>query len=311
MRSAAARARLTAALSALTLAVLGVFLLGAGADTGRPQTIVRPREMVDVPAGSFEMGSTLPDVIDAARLCSVEYTRVSARPTCNRAAFEVELPRRRVLLRAFAVDRVEVTNAEYRACARAGRCDPAALANADPRLTAPEAPVAGVTWDEAVAFCRFRGKRLPTEAEWEKAARGSDGRTWPWGSQWQPAWLNHGRISPEIASRFIDPDLHRDADGSDGARLSAAVGSYPAGRSPYGALDLAGNVAEWTADVFLTEPPQAHSVVQPRGPADGPLRTVRGGSFLDPAYRTRAAVRSGAEPRLRANERGFRCAQDR
>jgi formylglycine-generating enzyme required for sulfatase activity len=293
------------------MAGAAVLLAGFDVETGRLQPVGRRGGMAVVPAGFFAMGSDPVELVAAIRLCRSQYgaARV-AFDACSRSFLEAELPRRRVFLRAFAMDRLEVTNADFRACVRAGACDAAALVDADPRLTAPRAPVAGVTWDEARAFCRWRGGRLPTEAEWEKAARGPAGRVWPWGATWQPRRLNHGRIGALLTQRSLDPDLHRDADGADGYRLTAPVGSFPAGASPYGVLDLAGNVAEWTADVFVTEPPQARSQAQPRGPAAGSLRTVRGGSYLDPAHRTRAAARTAAEPHRRANDRGFRCVKD-
>jgi sulfatase modifying factor 1 len=297
--------------AALALAGAALLLAGFDVETGR-LTSVRPGGMALVPAGVFVMGSDPVDLVAAVRLCRRDYH--GARLTldaCGRSFFETELPRRRVFLRAFAIDRLEVTNAEYRACVRAGGCDPAALVDADRRFTAPRAPVVGVTWDEARAYCRWRRGRLPTEAEWEKAARGPGGRTWPWGAIWAPRRLNHGRVNPLLSLRSLDPELHRDVDSRDGYRLTAPVGSFAAGASPYGVLDLAGNVAEWTADVFAPRPPQSRSRAQPRGPAVGALRTVKGGSFLDPAHRTRAAWRTAAEPHQRANDRGFRCVQDR
>jgi formylglycine-generating enzyme required for sulfatase activity len=284
-------------------------LFGLGADTGRTATVRRAAGMAAVPAGTFIMGSSPEDVAAAARLCAAEY---GARGPggCNRSYFDPELPKRRVFLRTFAIDRLEVSVADYRACAQANACDPAPLAVADPRLRADGAPQTGVTWGEAVAYCRWRSARLPTEAEWEKAARGGDGRTWPWGAAWDPRRLNHGRVAPELAVRFLDPELHRDADVGDGFRLTSPGGSFPAGASPYGVLDLAGNAAEWTADVFALDPPQARAASSPRGPALGPLRTVRGGSYLDPSFRTRAAWRGAGEPHGRSAERGFRCARD-
>jgi formylglycine-generating enzyme required for sulfatase activity len=299
------------ALAALLALAAGALLGPAlAADTGGAAAVRRPAGMALVPAGTFTMGSSHEDVTAAIRRCLAEYGPNRGAAGCSRSFFDPELPKRRVFLRAFALDRLEVTVADYRACVRVRRCDAGALVAQDPRLRAADAPMTGVTWDEAAAYCAAQGKRLPTEAEWEKAARGPDGRIWPWGTTWDPARANHGRISAALALRHLDPDFHRDADGTDGFRLAAPVGSFPRGASPYGALDLAGNVAEWTADVFALDPPQARSAAQPRGPAQGPLRAVRGGSYLDPAFRLRAAWRGAAEPGQRSSERGFRCAKD-
>ncbi|HVV51450.1 MAG TPA: formylglycine-generating enzyme family protein, partial [Polyangia bacterium] len=138
-----------------------------------------------------------------------------------------ERPARKVTLRAFAIDRTEVTRGDYAACVDAGRCKspPGADPAADAKL-----PVTGVDWNDAQAYCKFAGGRLPTEAEWEKAARGTDGRQYPWGNDLDCARANWGNFEGEGPCAGKNPGH------------PVAVGQYPTGASPYGALDMGGNV---------------------------------------------------------------------
>ena len=187
-------------------------------------------------------------------------TFVMGRP--DRRASNVERPLHPVTLtHPFCIDRTEVTVAAYALCVDAGAC--AAPARGDARCNDRDRldhPVNCIGWVDAERFCRFAGKRLPTEAEWEWAARGPDGRAYPWGDE--------------------RPDRGRACYLTGGTDL---VGSYPAGASPYGLLDMAGNVAEWVADWLA--PYAAPAVVDPRGstgaPSSSPGRVVRGGSFAD------------------------------
>ncbi|HEY7954849.1 MAG TPA: SUMF1/EgtB/PvdO family nonheme iron enzyme [Polyangia bacterium] len=271
--------------------------------TGGALVVERPLEArIRIPAGKFKMGASDEAARAALGLCREELGR-QAMQDCD---FSNEGPEREVYLSAYAIDRVEVTVADYRACARAGACSPAPLFGGDPRLSAPNLPVTRVSWDEAAAYCRFRGARLPTEAEWERAARGQDGRTFPWGNIPNPKLCNHGRFRT-VGELGPQPLTVVEVDPSDGYAFLSKVGAFPAGASPDGVLDLAGNVMEWTADVYAPDPPEKASPVNPRGPEDGPLRSVRGGSFRQPLLYQRTTSRNGFPPSFRSPELGFRC----
>lgn len=225
-----------------------------------------------VPAGPFLMGSDRNDV--------------------NALAFE--WPQRTVTLDAFWIDETEVTNGQYALCVAAGRCvPPISLRSAtrqnyysDPAYA--NYPVIYVNWAEARDYCEWAGRRLPTEAEWEKAARGVDGALYSWGNNApSPARANFNRTRND----------------------TTAVGSYAEGASPFGALDMAGNVYEWVNDWYLgayyAEAPEAN----PLGPATGTSRVLRGGAWNSEGREIRAASRYSYGPTRRENFIGFRCAR--
>jgi formylglycine-generating enzyme required for sulfatase activity len=216
-------------------------------------------EMVLVPGGEFLMGTDDPDA-DAD-----------------------ERPAARVFVGPFWIDRVEVTNARYRRCVEAGACT-APLGGLLDEPSRAEHPVVVVSWRQAVAYCGWAGKRLPTEAEWEKAARGVDGRRYPWGDRFDPSRANAGYTAG-----------------------TAAAGSFPAGASPSGVLDMAGNVWEWTSSLYRP---------YPYDPADGRedpgargARVNRGGSWYHGAPYARTTYRATADHVYRRiGDLGFRCA---
>jgi formylglycine-generating enzyme required for sulfatase activity len=183
---------------------------------------------------------------------------------------------------AFFVDRTEVTASNYRRCVAAHVCP--ASTEAVPSASNDQ-PMANVSWHSAVTFCAWAGGRLPTEAEWELAARGVDGREEPWGEQ---------RADCHLAQMQGCGDA------------TVRVGSIRAGASPFSVLDLAGNVAEWTLDRWGEVLP-AGSVRDPSGPREGDLRVVRGGSFVSDSDDVRATAREGVHPDEARFDVGFRC----
>jgi formylglycine-generating enzyme required for sulfatase activity len=202
-----------------------------------------------------------------------------------------EQPRRMVRLSAFSIDADEVTRAEYAACVSAGACKPAT--GATPADAASRLPVTGVSWTDADAYCRWAHKRLPTEAEWERAARGTDGRTYPWGEEVDCARANFGNYQgegrcPKNPGRPVE------------------VGSY----DPKSALhDLAGNVWEWVADWYDPRYYAHGPATDPPGPRKGERRVVRGGACCSMFGLPRASNRNAFPPDYRDDDLGFRCAR--
>ncbi len=267
--------------------------------TGGVVQLREPRStMILVPASSFVMGSTPIDVLSAVLDCTHEPLGDPLR--CNQLMFSDEMPEHRVRLSAYWLDRTEVTVRAYRRCAAMGRCRPIAYRAGARRFDKPDYPVSLVSWDDARAYCHFRGARLPTEAEWERAARGIARRRFPWGTLYNSHASNHGRLS------------WSPTDARDGFAELAPVGSFPAGRTPDGFLDLAGNVAEWVEDRYQASYPPGQAV-DPRGPtlAAGTTgeRVVRGGSYESGVAWLRGAARAAVDPGARRPWIGFRCAR--
>ncbi len=231
---------------------LALFLLAPPAHPGHamPPSDARAFDRVLIPAGPFTRGST-------------------------RGADD-ERPVRVRKLAAFRIDRTEVTRAMYARCIAAHRCSPVA---ADLRAEA-KVPMTNVNWYEARAFCAYAGGRLPTEDEWEKAARGTDDREYPWGNVSDCARANWGNFESEGPCAETNPGR------------PVPVGSYPAGQSPFGVLDMAGNVWEWVADKYDRDPSR---------------RVVRGGSCCSYFVEPRVANRNAWAPSYRDGDLGFRC----
>jgi formylglycine-generating enzyme required for sulfatase activity len=224
---------------------------------------------------------------------------------CNRDWYLDEEPVHTVTLAAYYIDQYEVTNARYAACVDTGPCSPPlhgiSTLTRDSYYGHPkynDYPVSGVSWEQAKTYCAWRGARLLTEAEWEKAARGTDGRIYPWGEDidFSLSRANYKRRMPNV----------------NGVGDTTAVGSYPNGVSPYGAYDMAGNVWEWTQSEYRPYPYQADDGRENLTSAN--LRVARGGDWNDDGSGSRAYFRAAPErPRSPVfggpSSIGFRCAR--
>ena len=303
--SARARARFALLIGSL-LALAALRAAPTWAELRAPLGASRAHsERVYIAEGWFTFGASEEDLEQARRLCVNERIpfALRLRGCSSDELLEDELPARRVYLASYALDRREVSRAELTTCVEAGACDPPSVVTQHPGLSAPTHPAAGLSWLAARALCAFRGGRLPSEAEWERGARGDSSRRFPWGSFYNPALANHG-----VPSLSFDPSAGA-ASGDDGYPYLAPVSAYEQAKSPHGLLQMAGNVWEWTADSFVGVRAQPLSV-RPEVQQDNGLRTVRGGSFRTPALALRVTHREG-----RAEGRGFvdvgvRCAYD-
>jgi formylglycine-generating enzyme required for sulfatase activity len=226
--------------------------------------------MALVPAGEFLMGS-------------------------NEGASD-ERPVHRVFLDAYYIDKFEVTTSRYARFLQAtGRKHPDKWSEVNSAFDWAR-PLIGVDGVVADAFCQWAGKRLPPEAEWEKAARGPDGRKYPWGGE-----------DPSDAFANYDWDSRRTWRGYS---TLTPVGSYEIGKSPYWVYDSGGNVWEWVADWYNPNTYQSNHERNPKGPTSGIFKVTRGGSWADKAYSLRTSNRRGIPPSDRYRDLGFRCAKD-
>ena len=240
---------------------------------------VASREMIHIPAGEFIMGSMKGN--------------------------DDEKPLHRVYLDDFLIGKYEVTNGQYVEFLNSVKRNDDGLGHTylDFKITAikenndktykiakgwEDHPVVGVSWYGAKAYAEWLGARLPTEAEWEKSARGTDGRDWPWGNLW----------SPEKCKSW-DSEPHE----------TEPVGSYPDGVSPYGVNDLAGNVYEWVADWYQADYYSISPASNPKGPETGGFKVCRGGSWVEPKEECRSSFRFGQPPDNHDTDTGFRIAK--
>ncbi|MBK6684468.1 MAG: SUMF1/EgtB/PvdO family nonheme iron enzyme [Deltaproteobacteria bacterium] len=222
-------------------------------------------EMVTIPGGNFTMG--------------------------DRNGEPDEYPERSLSMRSYRIDVTEVSNAAFRLCVLARACDPSGFLD-HPVLGQDDHPAVGVPFADASRFCTWVGRRLPTEAEWEYAAKGTDFRKWPWKGAFDPKKVNSSAAG-------------------DDHPLTAPVGAYPEGASPFGALNMSGNAAEWVTDFFdPTYYRTATNTTHPSGPTSGRERVIRGGSYLDGSHLVRVSARRAKLETEVDNAIGFRCAAD-
>ena len=244
----------------------------AGSAAG--QSWIRPNDasvMVFAPPGQFTMGSTESGVDRAVDVCNTYHQGCHVckpgRDLCPRQWFDDQQPAHAVTLSGFWLDRTEITNAQYARCMADGACTPPAQRGLytrsayfdDPAYA--DYPVIYVNWSQAAAYCRWAGGRLPTEAEWEYAARGPESLDFPWGQAFDGSKLNFCDVNCWVPGA--------DPDSDDGYVETAPVGSFSAGASWIGALDLAGNVAEWVADRYAADYYAASPADDPTGAAIG------------------------------------------
>ena len=240
------------------------------------------KRMLYVPSGWFTMGTADADV-----------RHLSTRSGDTPGRFSDETPEHRVFLEAFYIDETPVTKAEYHG-----------FLNANPLYAVPpgwdrvqctypprqgEQPVVNVSWEDARAYAAWADKQLPTEAQWEKAARGSDRRIYPWGNEFDPTRCNIWEIA-----LFDTTPVTRYA---------------PRGNSPYGVIDMAGNVWEWCADWYAADYYSRSPSHNPAGPVEGLFRVLRGGAWSSHREDLRASNRHYFYPRYRDVIVGFRCVQ--
>ncbi len=267
-----------------------------------PVELVCPERMVKINAGEYFQGSDHKDAQDN------------------------EKPAHHVILPAYCIDLYEVTAGEYRACSDQGKCKRAGSEVEFPKITAAEKklystlctgndpakaehPINCVTWEMSSLFCKAQGKRLPSEAEWEYATRGPDGRVYPWGDE-PPTEKHLNACGPECVKWSAQRGVAADAlyAKSDGFPTTAPVGQFEKGRSRFGPFDVVGNVWEWVADWY--GPYSAEEKTSPAGPASGERRVIRGGAF-NGSYESwlRPSFRYAQDPAALSHGIGFRCAK--
>ncbi|HEC16142.1 MAG TPA: hypothetical protein ENI99_06165 [Sedimenticola sp.] len=233
--------------------------------------------MVFIPAGEFIMGSSREELAPIIK-------EFGERADFQGYDFDRETPRRRVYVKAFYIDRYEVTNAQYKEFIDAtGHMPPRHWEGGTYAEGMGNHPVIKITWFDASAYAIWAGKRLPTEEEWEKAARGEDGRIYPWGSEFDPA--KSGTAETTLRTHFTIMGL---------TNFAAPVDAFKEDRSPYGVVGMTGNVMEWTESWF----------------DKGRSWVVKGGAWVHLGPRARSAARIGVDPEAVSHLLGFRCAMD-
>jgi serine/threonine-protein kinase len=261
-------------------------------NTPRPTNTITPRPMntntpTNIPTATPGFGSTMLREKDGMEMVYVpEGTFTMGSKNNDAEADSDEKPEREVYLDAYWIDKYEVSNAQYALCVAANKCTEPDPPNKYNNYYYSNHPVVNVDWNQASAYCEWAGGRLPTEAEWEKAARGPDGNKYPWGNE-----------NPTCYKANYYPCV----------RNTRKVGSYPEGVSYYGALDMAGNVWEWVNDWYAGSY-DINQLNNPTGPSSGIYRVLRGGSWFSLDWGVRSAYRSWYYPDYWDGSWGFRCA---
>ena len=255
--------------------------------------------LVYVPEGCFQMGSTEAQIAEAMQSCVSIYN--GAPFPCDTSQYQNEGPQHEICLDAFWIGQTEVTNRQYAACVEAGACAPPLDRTSFDDPAYGDHPVINVPWPSAVAYAAWVGGRLPTEAEWEYAARGHTARVYPWGDTFEKGALNY-------CDANCDVFFWADAAYDDGYALTAPDGTYPDGASWVGALDMSGNVWEWVSSLFKEYP---YDATDGREDAGAPGEHVLRGGAFDLSYvdlRSAFRYRLPAEGTCRGY--GFRIAAD-
>jgi sulfatase modifying factor 1 len=243
-------------------AIFTLLLLFPGSSISAPKT---PPGMIYIPEGYFQMGT-------------------------SSGKSEDSKPMHFVNTSAFFIDKYEVSNAEYQKFLMATNHPKPTLWN-DERFNKPELPVVGVSWHDAMAYAKWKGRRLPTEAEWEKAARGNDGRLYPWGKKWAKGFFLF----------FVN------IYGMDDKYLQTApVDYYQSGVSPFGVFNMAGNVWEWCLDWYAPDYYRNSPEIDPMGPEKTNMKVLRGGSWVNTVDGVQVVHRARNTPHAKNSIYGFR-----
>ncbi len=262
--------------TAVSTGLVGLSCLAALAATGTTKTM--RNRMVLIPAGEYLTGSSAEEVAELKK-------RYGKRDMYKDYPFDREVPKKKKRLKAFYIDPYEVTNEEYyRFTKQTGYALPRHWTGGRYEGSKGDHPVTYVSQSDAIEYAKWAGKRLPTEDEWEKAARSTDGRVFPWGNRFDP-----------FKAALADSDLKLIIGALCGVNSANSAGVAPGDVSPYGVHDMAGNVREWTASEIPGSPPMA---------------VLKGGAWVDLSVNARAAHRESAPKNARSHIIGFRCAKD-
>jgi formylglycine-generating enzyme required for sulfatase activity len=289
---------------ALVLVIVGILMIGInrtgkvpGQESGEPGYTPLATKIKEAEEGMKKAEAQFGTVTIDPEFDRMVLIPGGAFPMGDRRGGAIEQPERRITLSPFWVDVYETTFAHYYAfMAATGHRKPrlagylAVDSSAIPYLMNPFNPVVGVSWDDANSYCVWKGKRLLSEVEWERVAKGPEQRGWPWGSEMDPMRANL-------------------VSGDDGFRYTSPVGAFRADQSPEGVFDLAGNAMEWTADWFDERQYAVMPDTDPPGPPNGKERVIRGASWNDSVSRAKTTTRFKMRPEYRDVTIGFRCAK--